>query len=175
MKTMKIKKVPSPLTIFGFVFVVNGLIFSIAGGSMEIAGRGTADEQAMRVVSFCFVPLGIFLVLLGGVFLWKNVHDERRIARLKAGGRKVYGKVTHISMNTSVRVNGRCPFYLECTVEDPYTGAICLYRSGNIMNDISLFMDKEVLVYVDPQNLGNYYVDVDSLYNNPDWKIYDFR
>lgn len=129
-----------------------------------------------------FIPImvtsmaGVFIIV-GGVFIMININSSRRRKNLMENGDVFTGIITDVKMNLSVRINNRHPYKAECEVTDPYTNERYLYSSENIMNDISGFVGSEVTVYVDKNNKGKYYVDINELISKytPEDNIHDYR
>lgn len=125
-----------------------------------------------------FIFLGVIFALMGGSFLFAGKLGGRKNRKLKETGRKVYAEVTGGRVCYNYTVNGRHPFKLECKYEDTATFNTYLYSSGYTWDDPEVYVGQQVAVYIDQNDMGKYYVDLDSLAEPvlPDGNvIHDFR
>jgi hypothetical protein len=105
---------------------------------------------------------GFFLI--GAVMLLVRRRLTRRMAQLRSTGRSVQARVEPVERNTSVSVNGQHPFRVVCQWQDPATSLVHVFHSENLWFDPTPYIKQEtVTVYVDPRDLGSYYVDVSFL------------
>lgn len=136
-------------------------------------GDARISSAALPVV---FISVGGSMFVIGAVFIITKIVSANRIKSLRAYGEALTGTITNITVNTSVRVNGRNPYKAECEVTDPYSGDRYLYSSKNIMEDISGLIGSSVTVYTDKNDRSKYYVDIDGLINNKKGEnIHDYR
>ncbi|MDE5917333.1 MAG: hypothetical protein K2G62_04310, partial [Oscillospiraceae bacterium] len=87
------------------------------------------------------------------------------------------GTIIAVRTNYKIKVNNRYPFIADCEVINPYDNERYLYRSENVVADISMLAGMTVTVYVDRNDRSKYYVDIQELLNNynNDYKIHDYR
>lgn len=124
--------------------------------------------SGLKIILFVFVPLGSVFAILGIVFISINASSVLRRNKLIQTGERLTGVITKVKINNYVAINNRHPFKAECEVTDPYSGETVLYTSENITEDISGLVGMEVTVYVDSDNIKNYYVDVSELLDRYD-------
>ncbi len=108
----------------------------------------------------------IFAVL--GLCLWiPAVKKDRRYKRLRTSGNRMRAQVESCTQNRSVRVNGRFPWVIDCSVIDAYTGGKHLFHSGNIYKNLYHVAENpqaySVDVYTDLMNWDEYIVDGDTI------------
>ncbi|MBE5996731.1 MAG: hypothetical protein E7240_05160 [Lachnospiraceae bacterium] len=84
--------------------------------------------------------------------------------KLIRDGNFVYAQICGIAQNTSVQINGRHPFVVECRYQDPFTGIVHIFKSRDLMFDPSgMILNPNVAVYVNPKNYDSYFVDIDTV------------
>ncbi|MCM1227164.1 MAG: DUF3592 domain-containing protein [Clostridium sp.] len=128
------------------------------------------------VLPAVFMGIGGLFLILGIVFIAVNAASSKRIKSLMENGEALTGIVTNVTLNTSMRVNGRHPYKAECEVTDPYSGERYLYSSKNVTEDISGLIGSEVTVYTDRNDRSKYYVDIDGLLSRETGEnIHDYR
>lgn len=136
-------------------------------------GNSKISSHVFQVV---FIGMGGLFFVLGMTFIMVNVTSSKRIKSLMENGEALTGIVTNVTLNTSMRVNGRHPYKAECEVIDPYSGDRYLYSSKNVMADISGLIGSEVTVYTDRNDRSKYYVDIDALLSRETGEnIHDYR
>lgn len=116
---------------------------------------------------------GISLLLMGlGVFftgpaigfaIWKRASD-RKSAWLEANGRRIVAEFTRVELNTSLQVNGRNPYRIQCQWLDLSRNEVHIFHSGNLWFDPTQFVQqKTLIVLMDPDNPHRYEVDTSFL------------
>lgn len=78
-------------------------------------------------------------------------------------GERIWAEITGGRINNFYTMGMRHPYKLECKYTDPYSGQICIYESGNVFLNLEQCIGRQVAVFVDRENPGRYYVDVESL------------
>ncbi len=135
-------------------------------------------KMGIGLIGGIFIFMGAIFALIGGSFLFVGKIGGIKKRKLKGTGRKVYAEVIGGSVCYNYEVNGRHPFKLECKYEDTATFNTYLYSSGYTWDDPEVYVGQQVAVYIDRNDMGKYYVDLDSLAEPvlPDGKIiHDFR
>ena len=145
---------PSAMFVAGIVFTFIGIIFLPIG----ILLRGE-DQLFFYVFGFLgAVMLGVGLALL---IIWHRRYQTENKVILQ--GNYVIARITNITRDYSVSINGVNPWVIECDFSDPDTGIIHTFRSKNLMEDPSnRLKSNEVKVYINPEDLDEYYVDLNS-------------
>ncbi|GEM_PF-3367030 len=129
----------------------------------------------LHFMSLLFAGLGTSFVLIGCGFLIYCVVVRKRIQRLVKEGRKIEATITGYRVNRNVRVNGRCPIQLQCEYQDLLTEQKVLYRSGNCWEEPQHLQNQQVTIYVDYNYPNKYYVDLDSIQQERDMQVLDYR
>lgn len=129
------------------------------------------------ILELIFILIGGVFAVLGAVFIILNILSGNRRKKLMQTGDRLTGKITDITINNAVRINGRHPFKAECEVINPFDGEKYLYSSENVTCNISELVGREVTVYVDRNDKSRYYVDIFELMNRykEEEKIHDYR
>lgn len=141
--------------IVGSVFAAVGLVFLPAG--IILGARGEP------FFLLCFGLLGALFLFLGVLFLAVPVRKRKLKQELLSTGRCLTAQISEITMNTSVSVNGRHPYVIQCFYEDPYTNEFHLFKSEDLLYDPSPMLKGDTIrVFVDPENYSRYYVDTES-------------
>ncbi len=111
-----------------------------------------------------FFTLGFGLVFfsVGFGIAFSGALIGRANKRLMKTGKQLNAEVMEVGVKTNVTVNGRHPYYVDCRVQDPYTGEVTLYRSKSIYYDPREYNITNVSVYVSEKNKKKYYVDVEG-------------
>ena len=121
-----------------------------------------------------FVSLWLLPLIFGGIgivfcsvglvpFAWYR-HVQRRDDWLRANGRRIQADFDRVEVNTSLRVNGQCPWRIVCQWLDPMSNQMHVYRSHNLWYDPARFITgKTMEVIVDPDNPKRYVVETSFL------------
>ena len=118
------------------------------------------DDNGWLLILFLF--MGTVFAGMGAAFLIMKRRQKRKIRRLLATGNVIEAEITDIRADVNQSMNGRHPVIVSCryTASD---GRIYLFRSGSFWYEsYEIDPKRKVRVYVDRNNLSNYYVDVDS-------------
>lgn len=133
--------------------------------------------ELLFLPTFILCIVGAPFVVIGVVFIMVAAGLKKKKQYLMQHGRKIFAEVTGGRMNINYAVNGRHPWKWECKYDDPFTGAVYLFSSGNIWTDPQLYIGQQVAVYVEGENYKKHYVDVESLLSaeNNGARVYDYR
>ena len=113
-------------------------------------------------IIFGFIGLIFFSIGLGFTFI--PALRKRRNDKLRQRGKPIPARVTEVTMNTSVTVNGRHPFVIHAQWFDPQTSSVRLFKSDNFWYDPEPYLaHEEVTVFVDKQNPKRYWMDTSFL------------
>ncbi len=151
----KVRSAPSAFLLAGAILTGIGCIF------LPI-GIGLRAVDALFFYAFGAVGAVLLGVGLALLYVW---YTRRKTAEsVKAAGHYVLARIVNISRNYSVTINGVNPYVIECVFQDPDTGISHNFRSGDLMEDPSASLNSdEIRVYINPDNLDEYYVDIDSI------------
>lgn len=157
--------------IMGTIFFCFGIFFVIFG--ITLFSNPSADDASRYTTIGC----GMIFAAVGAAFLLSVIVKAVRKKRLMANGDQLTGIITAVNINFSVTINGCHPYRADCEVFDPISGERYLYRSEDIMEDISWLVGTSVTVYADRGNRKKYYVDIASPAESyrEENKIHDYR
>jgi hypothetical protein len=126
------------------------------------------DAEIKSFFTLWFIPLfsSVFALSFGGLGYY-GVSTQLRRYRAKRDlfsygkGRKTTLPVTSIAPDSSFTVNGRNPYIILCQHFDPVSNKIYEFKSDYIWYDPTPFLKdrKEIDIYVDPNDMRNYYMD----------------
>ena len=144
------------------------------GDEIEIFYPPGHPEEA-EVKSFFtewFIPLFLLLFALvfgavgfiGGSKQWRRFNAKRDLF-VYGKGRKSSLPITDIIKDTSFSVNGRNPYVIICQYHDKVGNQIHEFKSDHIWYNPTevLGQRKELDVYIDPNDLTYYYLDITFL------------
>lgn len=124
---------------------IDGL-FSLWGGALVLGILGVA-----------FAMVGILMMLVPRI-------RKARGARLRKTGHLVTASLQTVELNTSLVVNGQCPFRIVTQWQDPATAKLHVFRSENLWFDPTDYLPGESIgVYISPGNPQRYWVDTSFL------------
>ena len=108
--------------------------------------------------------LGSVFFLTGFGIILGTALGARKRERLRAGGRRIQTDFLEVARNTNIRINGRHPYQILTQWQNPMTGEIHVFKSENLYFDPSDYIkDGLITVFVNGDDLKNYYVDVSFL------------
>jgi len=131
-----------------------------------------ANAEQARLDSFMeawFVTLimgglGSVFGLIGGGFLFVQVRQRKVRAWLAQNGMRVQARFDGVDYDTSLKVNGRSPWRLNCQWQHPVTQKVYMFRSDPIWFDPTPFVKRETLdALVNADNPKQYQVDTSFL------------
>lgn len=127
-------------------------------------------NKSLDLVFLVFPGIGLIFFLIGGTGLFLKAKRGSQTKKLKINGTVVYATYTETVYNSSYQVNGRSPYNIICEWNNPTDGNKYIFKSDNIwVNPENIIKEKNIEtipVYIDPNNLKKYYVDVDSILND---------
>lgn len=134
-----------------------------------------ADDPVGTAVINAFVPkyhASLALVAAGlvagliGVFGFVGYLRTRRMRRwLRTHGRAIQAGQLAVDLDRTYKVAGRHPFLVRASWEDPATGEMHHFQSESTPVDLDLALDgrETITVYMDPDDPGRYWIDIDEL------------
>ncbi|MDL2235741.1 hypothetical protein LJC07_06280 [Christensenellaceae bacterium OttesenSCG-928-L17] len=122
----------------------------------------TTLVQEAQIVPLVFGILGsVFLaVSIGIVLVFRRKRMEREDLLLY--GETVCARIAEVKQNKALRVNGRSPYVIFCTYDDPHDGTTYTYKSENLWENPSPALANSntdaLTVYRDQYEKGKRYV-----------------
>jgi hypothetical protein len=116
-------------------------------------------------LSLIFGALGAVFTGVGGYLAYRTRTPSREdIEWLRRHGRRVQGRSPRV-VEGGVVVNDQTPYRIEIDVHEPMRGPPRVLRSESVWFDpVAYLKDRETVdVYIDPEELERYYVDVSFL------------
>jgi hypothetical protein len=95
-------------SIAGCVFGVLGLVFGAVGAGLSVG----AHAAATALVGIPFLALGLAFLIAAGISLGWRYQEMKKVVGVLREGSPTRGRVTGVSENYSVRVNGRHPWVI---------------------------------------------------------------
>lgn len=141
----------------GSIFTGLGALFLVLGIWLFIA---TGEGMALL-----FSGLGLPFFLIGLGFLFKDAQNKKKEQQLRESGSRILADLVAVQFNTNVRVNGRCPFIIQCQAVNPADGKVYLFESKNFWYDPEPFLQDrpKIPVLVDGDDYHRYLVLTDGI------------
>ncbi len=113
--------------------------------------------------------IGAVFSIIGGSLLVAAFLSRKKKKRVLSYNYVIQANIVGFNIDSSVSVNGRCPYRLEANYISPIDGKLYSYRSDNIWSDLTPILEQRQIttipVYVNPNNYAEYYMDISSLKN----------
>lgn len=123
--------------------------------------------KSLDLLCLIFPGIGLIFFIIGSSALVLKRKKNSLEKRLKSMGNAVYAKYTETIINTSYTVNGKSPYNIICEWINPADNQKYIFKSKNIwFNPENTLMERGIVqipVYIDPNNVKKYYVDVDFI------------
>jgi len=145
------------LVLIGGIFTVISILLMLNHSRMQAGSTGTV--QSIPVV---FSIIGLSILCAGIITAMFSLHRRAVIRKVVLDGHYVMAEAVNIRQNLSITVNGVSPYVLECHYRDPAANTLHVFRSPNLFYYPAELLGSPVRVFVDPENLRHYYVDVDD-------------
>lgn len=159
MEKRKAKRGLTIIILESIIFSFVGIIFMLVGGIIP-AENIEGDAGAFRAI---FCGLGAVLLIAGVLCMCLEIRTRVRNNRLINSGQYIMAEISEITMNYTISVNRSHPYIVICRYQDMY-GNIHLFKSRNLFFDPApLLKDQMVRVYVEGENYGHYYMDIDEI------------
>lgn len=146
------------------VFLFMGSIFGGLGALFMVLGIWLFIATGERM-ALIFSGLGLPFFLIGLGFLFKDAQNKKKEQQLRESGSRILADLVAVQFNTNVRVNGRCPFIIQCQAVNPADGKVYLFESKNFWYDPEPFLQDrpKIPVLVDGDNYHRYLVLTDGI------------
>lgn len=145
------------LATFGLI----GLLMSLAAIYAYFVTSSSTDHHGILILFL----MGLIFFAIGFIPFLMMLRKNGIKKKLLQNGRLIQAKITSVDYNTSLSVNGRCPFVIHCQWTDPVMkDPLYRYKSDNIWFNPSDFIHGDTIaVYIDQDNPNRYYVDLSFL------------
>jgi len=122
------------------------------------------DFVSLWLLPLIFGILGVVFCSIGFIpFAWQR-RVQQRDDWLRANGQRIFADFERVEVNTSVRINGQCPWRIVCQWLDPASNQVHVYRSHNLWYDPERYITgKTMEVIVAPTNPKRYVVETSFL------------
>ncbi|MEE0956309.1 MAG: hypothetical protein U0L49_10930 [Eubacterium sp.] len=144
----------------GIPFLIIGIYFALHMSWLLETATGSGDPRILPVL---FSLIGGIFSALGIAFLIWAFRKNSVVKKVIKGGYSVTAVISEVTITYNVEINGSNPYVIVCQYQDPRTGILHIFRSKYIMFYPGDLTGRSVRVFVDPQNLNHYYVDLDSV------------
>lgn len=126
----------------------------------DVRGASAHDPAGMILLF-----MGVIFSLVGGIPQVLSIRNHLRNKRLMQEGKVLHAIVESVDLNTSVTVNGRCPFIIYCNYKDEYKNVLYRFKSDNLWTDPSpVFPPGSYIdVLVDPNDYSKYHVNAEQM------------
>lgn len=149
------------LMTVGGIFLLITLILEWNRNHITVSGTG---DVGTIISVFGMIGGGIFL---GGIaFAAFSLRRRRIMKQVVDSGCFVTAEVVNIRQNFSTQISGISPYVLECHYQDPPAGILHVFSSRNLFFYPAELLGSQVRVYIDPDNMSHYYVDVENAASN---------
>ena len=120
--------------------------------------------KSLDLLCLIFPGIGLIFFIIGGTGILVKINKRKSEKKLKENGELIYANYVETVLNTSYRVNGKCPYNIICEWNNTLDSKKYIFKSKNIWikeKDI-----KQFPVYIDNNNKKKYAIDVDILTEN---------
>ena len=153
--------------IFGVIFSSIGLILLILTAVFRRIALHFAEvldrSPAMKINEWVDFGLGILFFIPGAVMLVLAFRRMYRQKRVFQEGECILADFVGAAPDMHVTVNGRHPYIAELRGRDPFGGERSFYSDSISRDPTPQLTGRQVPVYIDRFDTGNYYVDLHSV------------
>ena len=123
------------------------------------------NVDEISILNWIFIGMGIIFFIIGLIPLTIKILRNNHKQKLLNSGTYVNARFKEIIENTMYSVNGVHPYKIVCEYE--YNGKTYIFKSENIWNDPYNVINERHIeyfkVYVNPNNMNKYYVDISNI------------
>lgn len=127
----------------------------------------TIGSKKLELLLLLILFMGLIFLLIGGINIFKVISNKKKKDRLIKTGTKIEATYVETTTNFHVNVLGRNPSNIICEYDDPVSNNTYKFKSEKLWYDPSLYIsDCEIetfTVYVNKDNMKDYYVDIEEL------------
>ena len=126
--------------------------------------------KSLDLLFLIFPGIGLIFLIIGGTGILVKINKRKSEESLKENGELIYANYVETVVNTSYRVNGKCPYNIICEWNNTLDNKKYIFKSKNIwINPENIIKEKDIKqfpVYIDNNNRKKYAIDVDILSEN---------
>ena len=126
--------------------------------------------KSLDLLFLIFPVTGLIFLIIGTTGILVKMNKRKLEKILKENGELIYANYVETVLNTSYRVNGRCPYNIICEWNNTLDGSKYIFKSKSIwINPENIIKEKNIKqfpVYIDKNNKKKYAVDIDILTEN---------
>ena len=126
--------------------------------------------KSLDLLFLIFPGIGLIFFIIGGTGILVKINKRKSEKKLKENGELIYANYVETVLNTSYRVNGKCPYNIICEWNNTLDSKKYIFKSKNIwINPENIIKEKDIKqfpVYIDNNNKKKYAIDVDILTEN---------
>lgn len=126
--------------------------------------------KSLDLLFLIFPGIGLIFFIIGGTGILVKINKRKSEKKLKENGELIYANYVETVLNTSYRVNGKCPYNIICERNNTLDSKKYIFKSKNIwINPENIIKEKDIKqfpVYIDNNNKKKYAIDVDILTEN---------
>ena len=112
--------------------------------------------KSLDLLFLIFPGIGLFFFIIGGTGILVKINKRKSEKKLKENGELIYANYVETVLNTSYRVNGKCPYNIICEWNNTLDSKKYIFKSKNIcINPENIIKDKDIKqfpVYIDNNN-----------------------
>ena len=127
------------------------------------------SKNKKNLLSVVFLIIGAVFPILGILFLVIPILKSKKQKRVLSYNYVIQASIVGCSIDTTVSINGRCPYRLEANYISPLDGKLYSYKSDELWADVTPILTQRQIttipVYVNPNNYAEYYMDISALKN----------
>ena len=120
------------------------------------------DEGAAEMAFPLSLFMGSIFVLVGVGLPLGMVLAGNKGKKLMKNGIRCQAEEICLEENRNVRVNGKHPIVVYCRAMDPRDNCMKEFKSKNCYEDLYKYDIRNVDIYLDPNNMSKYYVDING-------------
>ncbi len=126
--------------------------------------------KSLDLLFLIFPGIGLIFLIIGGIGILVRINKRKTEKNLKENGELIYANYVETVLNTSYRVNGKCPYNIICEWNNTLDNKKYIFKSKNIwINPENIIKEKDIKqfpVYIDNNNKKKYTIDIDILTEN---------
>ena len=104
--------------------------------------------KSLDLLFLIFPGIGLIFLIIGGTGILVKINKRKLEKRLKENGELIYANYVETVLNTSYRVNGKCPYNIICEWNNPLDNNKYIFKSKNIwINPENIIKEKNIATH----------------------------